>query len=1297
VVGEEVPSPPFQGAPIAQVCQVAAQRRPMVTISVNGITTQALVDTGAEISAISSRLYRQFSPQPSLKPSPFVLKAANGSKIHSQGRASFTLSLGRGPPIRHQVEVLPSLSLDCLLGADLLAAHGVKIDAAAGRLLAPKETSEHERKGAPLPTQEPFVARTLATRSIPALSEALVECNVPPSFIDKTVVTSRLHPEVPSPEGIFAVHKTRLKIPVWNPLPYPVTLDADDPLVLAEVVKEVEIKPLTEPRKISAANREHPHITPEQVDLSKLPEGERKPYLALLNSFARVFSVDPNDVGHCTVVPQRIVLKKPHEVAFTPQYPIKEELLPVVREYVTNLATAGIIQKSTSPFSSPLMLVRKASAKPTQPVVEQFRVVHDFRKLNSNTIRDAYPMRNLYQMIDDVAQSDLWSVVDLSSGFWNQELTKSSRPYTAFRAPGLGHWEYTRSPQGCTNSPATFQRLLDHITRGLPGIFVYMDDVIVCASTHDQMRMRLRALFQRFSQYHMKCRLKKLQLGATEVDYLGYNISGKWGIRPGSRKTQAIAAWTPPETIKQIKQFLGLCSFFRRNLPDFAELAAPLSALTRKDSPWSKGDLPADALAGFEALRSRLSQRPSLRPVNFQRSFHLLIQTTARSLKATLAQTKDLIPVAHASRILTPAEAKWSEGHRLLLAKVWGCKWFAPYLLGRSFTLLSSGTPLPTDPPAAQRLSIQRLQAELSTYSPFSDSVYKPREVAAVECDNPSSQRPFRANELKSFQKSDPEAKALFCYASFKLLPSDPTLTSLVRRLQSRVRVHQGLVTVSPQPLSPSDDSQLPTAPVFAPSNIRRQLLAALHPNSPHQHPSPATFLSTLSSLWFWPTMWEQALRIVTQCPICCPRPSSSSDSSTPSPLRLALPAPNSASSPPADSSPSLPSRFNQILYLSILDSYHDQAPLVLSIQDASSWFSMLLPLTTATASEVAVLLRDRWIFLYGPPLLLRWGRPCVDDPPFSLSAVIDILRRLNSITCISFLPSLPPSYPPTFTHLLPKFRHFPSLTLALKILAFTFNSRIHPNRSLPPLTHSFFFRPALPFTLFHHPDRLLDHHQYSSLIPSQAIRYLALTFHLTHPPSVPPSAFSLHPSLVVFNRQSSFPYRLGEQLTNDSYVAYPINPTPHAESLRGTLTDFTIARPPDQAFELRGQPSPGQSPAPPLAPGNGGAGLSKDPSPPPDSPALSPAPSGSQKESHEQTPAGAGKGTQRALARATASAPADEEEAEEGPDSPLTPTSTPLAGSPRSPSQEVGPDSRTVVQFNPRVDVRPISPVRDS
>jgi hypothetical protein len=179
-----------------------------------------------------------------------------------------------------------------------------------------------------------------------------------------------------------------------------------------------------------------------------------------LSEHSDIFSIDTGDVGKCDIIKQQLTLKEKNKVCSTPPYRLPHHLLPIAHKYVNQLLSSDVIRPSKSSFSSPLMLIKKPGvADLNKPIEEQYRVVHDYRKLNSLLIKDCYPMRNLFELIDEVGQGQIYSII--SQGFFNQLLTVDSKAFIAFGVPGKGHFEYNWSAQGLCNSPASFQRLLD--------------------------------------------------------------------------------------------------------------------------------------------------------------------------------------------------------------------------------------------------------------------------------------------------------------------------------------------------------------------------------------------------------------------------------------------------------------------------------------------------------------------------------------------------------------------------------------------------------------------------------------------------------------------------------------------------------------------------------------------------------------------------------------------------------------------------------------------------------------------
>jgi len=220
-------------------------------------------------------------------------------------------------------------------------------------------------------------------------------------------------------------------------------------------------------------------------------------------------------------------------------------------------------------------------------------------------------MKDVSECIGEIGRSNstIFSTLDLTSGFWQMLLHPKSRPYTAFTIPGMGQFQWVTSAMGLLGCPSTFQRLVEAVVQGLANIIVYIDDLIVHSSTHEEHLHSLDQLFERLQAHNLKVNLKKCVFGSKDVMYLGFHLT-EAGIKPGIDKLKAVKETLPPKNVHEIRQFLGLCNFFRTHVRNFAQISSPLTALTRKESPWKTGPLPEDALKAFRELQSILCSEP---------------------------------------------------------------------------------------------------------------------------------------------------------------------------------------------------------------------------------------------------------------------------------------------------------------------------------------------------------------------------------------------------------------------------------------------------------------------------------------------------------------------------------------------------------------------------------------------------------------------------------------------------------------------------------------------------------------
>ena len=191
----------------------------------------------------------------------------------------------------------------------------------------------------------------------------------------------------------------------------------------------------------------------------------------------------------------------------------------------------GVVQHSSSPWSSPIVMVKKKDGS--------WRFCVDYRKLNSVTHQDAYPLPWIDATLDSLSGAAYFTTLDLASGYWQVEVEEQDKEKTAFSTP-QGHFEFNVMPFGLTNAPATFQRLMECVLAGLSGeqCLIYLDDIVVFSKTFQEHIVRLTNVFQALHQAGLTLKLSKCNFAQREVKYLGHIVSAA-GVRPDPTKIEA--------------------------------------------------------------------------------------------------------------------------------------------------------------------------------------------------------------------------------------------------------------------------------------------------------------------------------------------------------------------------------------------------------------------------------------------------------------------------------------------------------------------------------------------------------------------------------------------------------------------------------------------------------------------------------------------------------------------------------------------------------------------------------------
>ncbi|KAI9556842.1 pol polyprotein [Daphnia sinensis] len=310
----------------------------------------------------------------------------------------------------------------------------------------------------------------------------------------------------------------------------------------------------------------------------------------------------------------------------------------------------NVIVPSNSAWAAPVVLVKKKDG--------EWRFCVDYRRLNAVTTKDVYPLPRIEDALSRMEGSRYFSILDMQAGYWQVEVDEQDRAKTAFiTADGL--FEFKVMPFGLTNAPATFQRMMDVVLAGLKwnSCLVYLDDIVVFAPTVSQHLERLESVLQRIERAGLKLKLSKCSFLEQSLKVLGFIVSGE-GISADPEKISAMRDFPVPRNVKEVQSFLGLCSYYRRFVPNFAR--------------------------SFEAMKTILISPPILAHPRYDLPMEIHCDASNYGVGAVLVQKHgdEEHVIAYASRLLSNPEINYSVSEKECLALVWSVRKFRSYIWG---------------------------------------------------------------------------------------------------------------------------------------------------------------------------------------------------------------------------------------------------------------------------------------------------------------------------------------------------------------------------------------------------------------------------------------------------------------------------------------------------------------------------------------------------------------------------------------------------------------------------------------
>ena len=662
---------------------------------INGVAINFMVDTGASVSLLHADIWRRLTADCNLVLEAWHRKliGVEGSPLSVLGTANLGVGLG-GITVQSDFLVAAGLSSDAIIGLDFLEKHEAVINLGQGvlhlkgRAIPLLKTSPNCVLNA---NSTSINLRINETIELPAMSGIDIIVHVPAFNTRKQDWLV----EATQQETSFIVanavvtpweFENTLNIPVRlvNPSPVPVTIRKNTNVAQLNQLDSISINGVD----VQCGSNDDPplNVCPhtqqvlwdmvEQSDVN-LSESQQQQLYSLLLGYSGVFATNNSNLGRASLLQ--------HTIHTGDSLPIRQHTRRIphyqrdeVKKLVQEMLAKNIIQPSTSPWASPVVIVRKKDGSA--------RFCVDYRKLNNITRKDAFPLPRIDETLDTLSGAQWFSTLDLVSGYWQVEVAENDRAKTAFTTHE-GLFEFRVMPFGLCNAPATFQRLMSLVLAGVEWsqCLVYLDDIIVLGRSFDEHLENLGIVLQKLKDANLRLKPAKYALCKTEVTYLGHKISRE-GVATDQAKVNKVENWPQPKTSQELQRFLGLASYYRKFIQNFASIARPLHRLTEKGRPfkWT-----SECTSAFCKLKQHLTTAPILVYPDFSRPFILDTDASNDGIGAVLSQEYDGSErvVAYASRTLNKSERKYSVTRKELLAVVVFTQHFRTYLLGQPFKL----------------------------------------------------------------------------------------------------------------------------------------------------------------------------------------------------------------------------------------------------------------------------------------------------------------------------------------------------------------------------------------------------------------------------------------------------------------------------------------------------------------------------------------------------------------------------------------------------------------------------------
>ena len=537
------------------------RKDPKLIAELNGHNIPILLDSGAHVSVVSRTVMDRICPKERQSDVQKAVRAFGGYPITLMGPVNVTVGVTLIHPVYSVAAEVPSI-----LGYDFMTAAQLVLD------------THHyvvwSRLANPALNHACQVVQSDASAPVPR----------PVQTSSTSLLTRKRHISDDGPQRLLSVHSS------LNPLAVPFVPPSD--LNFSSLVTCCRVATDLPPHLLRLYEDTVEHVT--------LSQDIDRQFRELLIAHTDTFATSSTDIGYCPLLEHDIDTGDALPIRQSPRRPplsSGDAEATIIQE----MLQAGVIQPSTSPWASPVCLVRKPD--------NSYRFCIDYRKVNVLSKKDAFPVPDIHDALDNLRGARWFATLDLLSGYWQLGLTDRARERSAF-CTRQGLFEFVRMPFGLCGAPATFCRLMTIVLAGLLLIvcICYIDDIIIYARTQSELLERLNTVLVRLASHGFKIKPGKCVLFRQEIQFLGHIVNVQ-GIQPLPDKLAAICDWPVPSDVRDVRAFYGLASYYRRFVQGFASIAEPLTAMTRKGVRflWTP-----EAHEAFCKLKQALMQAPIL-------------------------------------------------------------------------------------------------------------------------------------------------------------------------------------------------------------------------------------------------------------------------------------------------------------------------------------------------------------------------------------------------------------------------------------------------------------------------------------------------------------------------------------------------------------------------------------------------------------------------------------------------------------------------------------------------------------